>query len=248
MLRTMDMESLLSLPPEEVMPVLLEAVSAGLVLQERLDGGSSPALEGAELALHVVDSSAARARRQRPAEAGDEGGSLANVREFEVSPTEVRMKQEAAAPALQAAESVYTKGSPRGLEEQEGEPPAHAGRSRQVQAPAWTADVAEELREPASPSQLRLVPHDSTGDGSPATASWQLEPSPHGTTLELTNSHPVEQLPHAEALPDAGTGAEGVDAAAERAMAEAARMMASVSRDASAEASSAGGPPSPSLQ
>ena len=244
-LRTMDMESLLSLPPEEVMPVLLEAVSAGLVLQERLDGGSSPALEGAELALHVVDSSATRARRQRPAETGDEGGSLANVREFEVSPTEVRMKQEAAAPALQAAESVYTNGSPRGVGEQEGEPPEHAGRSRQAQAPAWTADVAEEP-EPASPSQLRLVPHDSA-DGSPATASWQLEPSPHGTTLELTNSHSVDQLPHAEALPDAGTEAEGVDAAAERAMAEAARMMASVSRDASVEASSAGGSPSPAL-
>jgi hypothetical protein len=123
-MQTLDMEELVSLPPHEVMPVLVEAVSTGLAMQARLAAGADPKLEGAELALMVAASpSTGRAQRYH-AVPPSQPPKLVNVREYEVSQQEIQMKQAASAPALRAAQAVYEGGVPEGYLEEASESPA----------------------------------------------------------------------------------------------------------------------------
>ena len=119
-MQTLDMEELLALPPQEVMPVLVEAVSAGVAMQGRLDAGADPKLEGAELALTVALSpNTASVRRYTQPQKQEL--QLVNVREYEVSEQEIQMKQAASAPALRAAQAVYEGSTPDGILQENSE-------------------------------------------------------------------------------------------------------------------------------
>jgi hypothetical protein len=89
-------------------------------MQERLDAGADPKLEGAELALTVA-LSPSTANAWRYSQPQKQTLQLVNVREYEVSEQEIRMKQAASAPALRAAQAVYEGSTPDGLSQETNE-------------------------------------------------------------------------------------------------------------------------------